>query len=88
MLISTVEQSDSVIHMCIHSFVCSFSLWFITGCFIEFSVLYSRTLLFTHSIYNSLLSTASVLNTAVILAQWFSIGVGAIFIVMTGVELW
>ena len=86
MLISTVEQSDSVIHMCVQSFVCSFSLWFITGC-TELSVLYSRTLLFTNSIYNSLLSTASVLNMADKSAQWFSVGVGDIFIVMTRVEL-
>ena len=29
-------------------------LWFIVGCWIQFYVLYSRTLLFIHSIYNGL----------------------------------
>ena len=33
----------------IHSFFSSFPSWFITGGWIEFLVLYSRTLLFTHS---------------------------------------
>jgi len=32
----------------------SYPLWFITGYWIYFPVLYSRTLLFIHSIYNSL----------------------------------
>ena len=58
MLISAVEQSDSVICIYIythtHSFSYSFPLWFITGYRIEFPVLYSRTLLFIHSIHNSL----------------------------------
>ena len=88
-LISTGEQSDSVMHMCVHSFACSLSLWFIIGYCVEFSVLYLLySLLFTHSIHNSLPSTASVLNMAVTLAQLFSTGIGDIFIVMTGVELW
>ena len=30
-LISAVQQSDSVIHIYIHSFLYSFPLWFITG---------------------------------------------------------
>ena len=33
----------------------SFPLWFITGYWIQIPVLHSRTLLFTHSVYNSLL---------------------------------
>ena len=37
-----------------HSFLYSFPLWFITGYWIYFPVLYSRTLLFIHPIYNSL----------------------------------
>ena len=38
----------------IHSFSYSFPLWFITGYWIQFPALYSRILLFIHSIYNSL----------------------------------
>ena len=38
----------------IHSFLYSFPWWFIKEYRIEFSVLYTRTLLFIHSIYNSL----------------------------------
>ena len=38
----------------IHSFSYSCPLWFITGYWIYFPVLYSRTLLFIHSIYKSL----------------------------------
>ena len=37
-----------------HCFSYSFPLWFITGYWIQFPVLYSRILLFIHSIYNSL----------------------------------
>ena len=52
-LISAVQQSDSVIH--IYSFLYSFPLWFIIGYYcIWFPVLYSRTLLFIHSIYTTL----------------------------------
>ena len=47
-------SSDSVIYTYIYSFSYSFLLWFVTGYWIQFSVLYSRTLLFIHSIYNSL----------------------------------
>ena len=52
-LISAVQQSDSVMHICI-IFSYSFPLWFITGYWIEFPVLYSRILLFIHPTYNSL----------------------------------
>ena len=51
-LISAVQQSDSVIH--IYLFLCSFPLWFIVGYLMQFSILYSRALLFSHSIDNSL----------------------------------
>ena len=40
------QQSNSVIY--------SSMLWFITGYWLYFPVLYSRTLLFIHSMYNSL----------------------------------
>ena len=52
MFISAVEQRDSVRHK--YTFLYSFPLLFITGYWIEFPVLYSRTLLLIHSIYNSL----------------------------------
>ena len=42
--------SDSVIY----SFPYSIPLWFITGYWTQLPVLYNRTLLFIHSIYNSL----------------------------------
>ena len=42
------------LYIYIHSFLYSFPLWFITGYWIQFRMLYSRTLLFIHSIYNSL----------------------------------
>ena len=42
------------LHIYVYSFSYSFPLWFITGYWIQFPVLYSRTLLFTHPIYNSL----------------------------------
>ena len=50
MLISAVQQNDSVIHWCVYIL---FPLWFITGCWIQFPVLYSRELLslFIHPIY-------------------------------------
>ena len=50
MLISAVQQNDSVTHWCIHIL---FPLWFITGYWIRFPVLYSRELLslFIHPIY-------------------------------------
>ena len=62
MLISAVQQSDSVIYMCvythiqtrIHSFSYSFPLWVIVECRTWFSVLCSRTLLFIYSVCNSL----------------------------------
>jgi len=38
----------------IHSFSCYFPLWFITGYWIQFPVIYSSTLLFIHSLYNNL----------------------------------
>lgn len=41
LLISAIEQSDSVIRT--YSFSYSFPLWFITGYWVEFPVLYSRT---------------------------------------------
>ena len=52
-LISAIQQSDSVVCVCVcmyvcmytHSFSCSFPLWFITGYWLYFPVLYSRTLL-------------------------------------------
>ena len=52
-LTSAIQQSDSVIHIPI-LFSCFFPLWFITGYWIEFPVLYSRTSLFIHPICNSL----------------------------------
>ena len=42
------------VYILIYSFSYSFPLWFVTGYGIQFPVLYSRTLLFIHSIYNSL----------------------------------
>ena len=51
MLVSAVHQSDSVY---IYTFPYSLPLWFITGYWIWFPVLYSRTSLFIHSLYNSL----------------------------------
>ena len=45
---SIVGQSDSVLHIYIYSFSYSFPLWFITRYWIEFSVLFSRTLLLIH----------------------------------------
>ena len=52
-LTSAIQQSDSVIHIPI-LFSCFFPLWSITGYWIEFPVLYSRTSLFIHPICNSL----------------------------------
>ena len=46
MLISTVQQSDSVIHIYTF-FLHSFPLWFIPGYWIQFLMLYNRTLLFS-----------------------------------------
>ena len=40
--------------ICIYLFLFSFLIWFSTGYWIEFSVFYSRILLFIHHIYNSL----------------------------------
>ena len=54
LLISAVQQGDSVIYIYTHSFLYPFPLWFITGYGIEFPVLYSRTLLFIHPICHSL----------------------------------
>ena len=42
------------LYIYIHSSSYSFPLWFITGYWIQFPVLYSRTLLFIHSLYTSL----------------------------------
>ena len=50
LLCSKVTQ----LYIYIHSFSYSFPCWFITGYWIWFPVLYSRTLLFIHPIYNSL----------------------------------
>ena len=52
MLISSVQQSDSVIH--IYYFSYSFPLQFITGYWIQFPVLYTRFLLLIHPTYTSL----------------------------------
>ena len=41
-------------HTYIYSFLNLFPLWFITGCWIQFPVLYRRTLLVTHPVCNSL----------------------------------
>ena len=53
----TIIHTHTHTHTCIRTYTCSFSysspLWFITGCWTQFPVLYSRTL-FIHSIYNSL----------------------------------
>ena len=56
-LISAVQQSDSVIHKYVFSH--SFPLWFITGYWILFPGLYSRTLLFIYPICNSLHTNAN-----------------------------
>ena len=53
MLISAVQESDSIIHIYTFFFI-FFSIIVITGYWIEFPVLYSRTLSFILSIYNSL----------------------------------
>ena len=50
-LISAVQQTDHVIHTYIYSLSYSFPLWFITGCWVSFPVLYSRSLLFIRPIY-------------------------------------
>ena len=50
-LISAVQQSDSIIHIL---FLYAFPLRFIIGYRIHFPVFYSRTLLFLHHIYGSL----------------------------------
>ena len=47
--ISAIQQSDSVLHIYIFFFKCSFPLWFIPGDWIQLPVLHSRTLLLTHS---------------------------------------
>ena len=46
----------SVVHHStwLYTYRCSFPLWFITGFWIRFPALYSRTLLFIHPVYNSL----------------------------------
>ena len=49
-LITSVQKV--LIYIYIHSFSYSFPLWFITGYWLQFPVLYSRTLLFTHPICN------------------------------------
>ena len=41
-LLSGLQQSDSVIYIYTHTFSHSFPLWFITGYWIQFSVLYRR----------------------------------------------
>ena len=55
-LIFTVQHSDSVryTHTHTHTHTYSFPLWLITGYWTEFPVLYNKSLLFIHSIYNSL----------------------------------
>ena len=58
MLTSAVQQCDCYTHIYIYTHVyiflfLFFSIWFITGCWIQFPVLYSRTFLFIHSICNS-----------------------------------
>ena len=49
-LISAIQWSDSVIHICIHCFPYSFPLCFIMRYWIYFSVVYSRTLSFIYYI--------------------------------------
>ena len=53
MIISAVQQSDSVIHVHIHSLSDSFPTQIITEYWVEFPVLYSRSPLASHSIYHS-----------------------------------
>ena len=53
-LISAVQQSHSVKYIYTRSFLHSYSLCFIIGYWIQFSVLYSSALLFIHSKYISL----------------------------------
>ena len=53
----TVWAIIYVYYICIHThtfFLVLFSVMFISGHWVQFPVLYSRTLLFIHSIYNSL----------------------------------
>lgn len=45
MLVSAVQQRDSVTHTHTYSFSCSFPWWFITGCWMWSPVRYSRNLL-------------------------------------------
>jgi len=52
MLISGVQQSDSVIHIYI-LFLDDFPLWFIIRYWIQFPELYDRSLLFIYLIYYS-----------------------------------
>ena len=47
-LVSGIQLSDSVVHIYTYSFSCSFPLWFITGYWMWFLVLYRRSLLFTY----------------------------------------
>ena len=55
-LIFAIQQTDSVIHVYIHTHIFSYSfpLWFITWSWMQLLMLYSRILLFIHSIHNSL----------------------------------
>ena len=39
-----IQKSKSIIHLCTFFFIYSFPLWFIVRCWIQLSVLYSRTL--------------------------------------------
>ena len=58
----SVVKFQCCVHYCstakwlsyMYSFSCSFPLWFITGCWIQFPMRYSRTLLFIHAMYTSL----------------------------------
>ena len=50
---SLLYSKVSQLHTYILFLIYSFPSWFIPGCWIQFPVLYSRTLLFTHRICNS-----------------------------------
>ena len=54
----SLSGGESIVWVCVCVCVCvfcfAFSLWFIAGYWIQFPVLFSRTLVFIHSLYNSL----------------------------------
>ena len=79
MLVSAIQQSDSEMHMCvymhiyiyvcIHSFSCSFPLWFITGC----KVLEKMDSLSIFPLYKDILSLLVDIGVRLLLNEgvWF-----------------